>query len=229
MRILPTTFLLSTFALASCEASPDSASAAAPAEEPAPAAALETSEAAATDSSMAEADTSMNTNPAPAMSPTIPTDSVYALEATTLAGEAVRLDRYAGKVVLFVNVASKCGYTRQYEGLQALHEELGGEDFAIVGIPSNDFGGQEPGSAAEIAAFCTENYGVTFDMLAKVGTKEGDSPIFDALAGMTGERPGWNFCKYVVSPDGTDARFFSSGATPTGDEIRGAITAMRTN
>lgn len=153
--------------------------------------------------------------------------SIHALTAETLDGESIGLDRYAGKVVVFVNVASKCGYTRQYEDLQALHAELGGDGFAVVGIPSNDFGGQEPGTADEIRAFCTDNYGVTFDMLAKTGTKEGDSPIFDSLARMTGERPTWNFCKYVVSPDGTSAKFFASSAKPGGDELRGAIDAMR--
>ena len=150
-------------------------------------------------------------------------DSVYALSATTLAGESVDLARYEGKVTLFVNVASRCGYTPQYAGLQKLHEELGGEGFAIVGVPSNDFGGQEPGSAAEIQAFCQENYGVTFDMLAKQGTKEGDSPLFDRLAELSGERPGWNFCKFVVGPDGRTARFFSSRVAPNSSELATAI------
>ncbi|MFT6833695.1 MAG: glutathione peroxidase [Planctomycetota bacterium] len=156
----------------------------------------------------------------------IPADSVYALSMKSLSGEEVSLSKYAGKVTVFVNVASKCGYTKQYADLQKLHEELGGEDFALVGIPSNDFGGQEPGSAAEIQAFCSENYGVTFDMLEKVGTKEGNSAIFDKLAGLTGERPGWNFCKYVVSKDGTAAQFYKSGAKPLGKELRGSIDEM---
>ncbi|WP_145201925.1 glutathione peroxidase [Planctomycetes bacterium Poly30] len=158
--------------------------------------------------------------------PEIPSESVYALSMNTLGGEPVDLSKYAGKVTVFVNVASKCGYTPQYADLQKLSEELGGEDFALVGIPSNDFGGQEPGTAEEIQAFCSENYGVTFDMLEKVGTKEGDSAIFDALATMTGKRPGWNFCKYVVSKDGTSALFFESKAKPTGPELRGAIDKM---
>jgi glutathione peroxidase len=156
-------------------------------------------------------------------------DSVYSLTATSLAGDPVELASYQGKLTLFVNVASECGYTPQYTGLQALYEELGGEDFAIVGIPSNDFGAQEPGSAQEIEAFCQENYGVTFAMLEKVGTKEGDSPLFDRLAELSGERPGWNFCKYLVSRDGTEARFFKSGVTPEGPELRAAIDAMRAN
>lgn len=155
--------------------------------------------------------------------------AVYGLAAQTLEGEDVSLDQYSGKVTVFVNVASKCGYTRHYAGLQKLHEELGGEDFAVVGIPSNDFGGQEPGSAEEIRAFCTENYGVTFDMLAKSGTKEGDSPIFDRFAELTGERPGWNFCKFVVSKDGGDVKFFPSKIAPDSQELRGAIDAFMAN
>lgn len=157
----------------------------------------------------------------------VPSDSVYALSMKSLAGDDVDLSKYAGKVTVFVNVASKCGYTPQYGDLQKLHEELGGEDFALVGIPSNDFGGQEPGSAEEIQAFCSENYGVTFDMLEKVGTKEGDSEIFDRLASLTGERPGWNFCKYVVSKDGTAGAFFESGAKPLGSELRDKISEMQ--
>ena len=152
---------------------------------------------------------------------------VYRLEATSLSGDAMPLSSLQGKVTVFVNVASKCGYTPQYAGLQALQAELGGDDFTVVGIPSNDFGGQEPGSAEQIQAFCQENYGVTFPMLAKVGTKEGNSPIFDELAGMTGARPNWNFCKYVVSKDGSEARFFKSGVGPDSAELRGAIAEYR--
>ena len=153
-------------------------------------------------------------------------DSVYALSAEALGGEPVELARYEGKVTLFVNVASRCGYTSQYSGLQKLHEELGGEGFAIVGVPSNDFGGQEPGSPSEIQAFCQENYGVTFDMLAKQGTKEGDSPLFDRLAELSGERPGWNFCKFVVGPDGRTARFFPSRVAPNSPELATAIEEL---
>lgn len=156
----------------------------------------------------------------------IPADSVYALSSESLGGEPVDLGRYQGKVTLFVNVASKCGYTPQYAGLQALHAANGGDGFAVVGVPSNDFGGQEPGSAAEIQAFCQENYGVDFDMLTKQGTKEGQSPLFDRLADLTGERPSWNFCKYVVSADGTKARFFPSSTRPDSPELAAAIAEL---
>jgi glutathione peroxidase len=157
----------------------------------------------------------------------LPDSSVYRVSAKTLAGEDLDLSAYQGKVTMFVNVASKCGYTPQYKDLQELHEELGGEGFAIVGVPSNDFGGQEPGTPQEITAFCQENYGVTFQMLEKQGTKEGASPLFDRLAALTeGKRPGWNFCKYVVSKDGATAQFFESAAKPGGQEIRSAIESL---
>lgn len=153
-------------------------------------------------------------------------DSVYALSAETLAGEAVDLEKYDGKVTLFVNVASRCGYTPQYAGLQALHEAQGGDGFAVVGVPSNDFGSQEPGTAEEIQTFCEENYGVSFDMLSKQSTKSGASPLFDRLADLSGERPSWNFCKYVVSADGTRAKFFPSSTRPDSPELAAAIAEM---
>jgi len=153
--------------------------------------------------------------------------TVYSLDATSLGGDAMPLSALQGKVTVFVNVASKCGYTPQYAGLQKLQEELGGDDFTVVGVPSNDFGGQEPGTAEEIQAFCQANYGVTFPMLTKTGTKDGDSPLFDALAGLTGSRPNWNFCKYVVSKDGNEARFFKSGAGPDSTQLRDAIAEFR--
>lgn len=166
--------------------------------------------------------------PAPEAASSPAADAVYAIEASALTGEAMPLSSLQGKVTVFVNVASKCGYTPQYAGLQKLQEELGGEDFTVVGVPSNDFGGQEPGSAEEIQAFCQDNYGVTFPMLAKMGTKEGDSPLFDELAALTGgDRPNWNFCKYVVSKDGTQARFFKSGAGPESSALREAIAEFR--
>ncbi|MEM6672312.1 MAG: glutathione peroxidase [Planctomycetota bacterium] len=181
----------------------------------------------ATDSSAQEASGDETSATADEPSATAPAaDSVYALSTETLAGEAVDLDRYQGKVTLFVNVASRCGYTPQYEGLQALYEAEGGDGFAVVGVPSNDFGGQEPGTASEIQTFCEENYGVSFDMLTKQSTKEGASPLFDRLAELTGERPSWNFCKYVVSADGTRARFFKSSTTPDSPELAAAIAEL---
>ena len=131
---------------------------------------------------------------------------------------------YAGKVVLVVNTASQCGYTGQYKGLQALHEKYGQQGLVVLGFPANDFGGQEPGTAEEIATFCRKNYGVTFPMFAKVVTKkgEGQSPIYSFL-GKAGELPAWNFGKYLVGRDGRVLAYFSSKVAPESKELRDAI------
>ena len=101
-------------------------------------------------------------------------------------------------MTLVVNTASECGYTPQYEGLEQLHRELSPKGFSVLGFPSNDFGGQEPGSAQQIAEFCRKNYGVTFPMFAKLSTRPGagQSPIYTFL-GASGHLPAWNFSKYV--------------------------------
>jgi glutathione peroxidase len=159
---------------------------------------------------------------------TADSDTLYSGTVQTLEGETVDLSSYKGKVTLVVNVASQCGFTPQYEGLQKLHEELGGDDFAILAFPSNDFGGQEPGSADEIREFCSSKYGVEFAMFEKIPVKAAGNPVYDKLASMTGgERPSWNFCKYVVSKDGTKAKFFKSGTKPDSKELRDAIASMR--
>ena len=130
---------------------------------------------------------------------------VYSLETQTLEGEPVPLSAYVGKVSLVVNVASKCGLTPQYEALQALHEELGPQGFTVLAFPCNDFGGQEPGSPAEIRTFCTDNYDVSFPIFAKLQTKEGDgqSELYSLLGTKTGDLPGRNFGKYLIAHDGT--------------------------
>jgi glutathione peroxidase len=151
-------------------------------------------------------------------------DSLYALEATTLQGARASLSQYAGKVTLVVNVASQCGYTPQYAGLQKLHDELFGRGFSVLGFPSNDFGSQEPGSAEEIQAFCRKNYGVSFPMFSKVVTKAGasQSPVY-AFLGKGGVLPAWNFGKYVVGKDGKVLAYFPSKVTPDSRELREAI------
>jgi glutathione peroxidase len=151
-------------------------------------------------------------------------ESFYALQTTTLQGRPANLADYAGKVTLVVNVASKCGYTPQYAGLQKLHDELKGRGFSVLGFPSNDFGAQEPGTAEEIATFCQKNYGVTFPMFAKVVTKagEGQSPIY-AFLGKGGELPAWNFGKYLVGRDGKVIAYFPSKVAPESKELRDAI------
>ena len=150
--------------------------------------------------------------------------SLYDLRTTSLLGEPADLGSYRGKVTLVVNVASECGYTPQYEGLEKLHRELSGKGFAVLGFPSNDFGGQEPGSAQQIATFCRLTYDVTFPMFAKVSTLVGpsQSPVYKFL-GATGHLPAWNFSKYVVGKDGKVVAFFPSEVTPEAPALRNAI------
>ena len=154
----------------------------------------------------------------------MPEGSFYALKTTTLQGQPADLAQYAGKVALVVNVASQCGYTPQYAGLQKLYDEYKDRGLVVLGFPSNDFGGQEPGSADEIATFCKKNYGVTFPMFSKVVTKAGQdqSPVY-ALLGKSGSLPAWNFSKYLVAKDGTVLQFFPSKVAPEAAELRKAI------
>ena len=150
--------------------------------------------------------------------------SLYDLEVTSLDGKPADLGDYRGKVTLVVNVASQCGYTPQYEGLERLHRELAGKGFAVLGFPSNDFGGQEPGTAGEIKAFCRTKYGVSFPMFSKIVTKPGpgQSPVY-AFLGQSGDLPRWNFGKYVVGRDGRVVAYFPSRVTPDAAELRASI------
>jgi glutathione peroxidase len=160
------------------------------------------------------------TNPAEPM----PMD-LYALHSPALDGKDVDLAAYRGKVTLVVNVASECGFTPQYAGLQQLHGEFADRGFAVLGFPSNDFGGQEPGTPDQIRSFCTSKYGVDFPLFGKVKTKAGDgqSPVYDLLGKATGSLPNWNFCKYVVGKDGKPLAFFASRTAPDASELRAAI------
>ena len=153
-----------------------------------------------------------------------PSSSFYDLQTRTLQGQPAELAVYKGKVTLVVNTASECGYTPQYEGLEKLHRELSPKGFAVLGFPSNDFGGQEPGSAQEIAEFCKKNYGVTFPMFAKLSTQPGpdQSSIYRYL-GASGHLPSWNFSKYVIGKDGRVIAFFPSAVTPESAELRSTI------
>ncbi len=157
--------------------------------------------------------------------------SLYDLRTQTLLGRPADLAAYRGKVTLVVNVASECGYTPQYDGLEKLHRELSPKGFSVLGFPSNDFGGQEPGTAQQIAEFCRRNYGVTFPMFEKLSTQPGpgQSPIYRFL-GASGHLPAWNFSKYVVGKDGKVVAFFPSAIAPESPELRAAIQkAMATN
>ena len=150
--------------------------------------------------------------------------SFYDLKTKSLDGKPADLGAYKGKVSLVVNVASKCGYTPQYDGLEKLHKELQPKGVNVLGFPSNDFGNQEPGTAEEIITFCKATYGVTFPMFEKVVTKAGagQSPIY-AFLGASGNLPAWNFSKYVIGKDGKVVAFFPSKVTPESPELRAAI------
>jgi len=150
--------------------------------------------------------------------------SFYDLKVHTLAGQSADLGVYKGSVSLVVNVASKCGLTPQYDGLEKLHREFASKGFNVLGFPSNDFGGQEPGTPDQIAEFCRTKYDVTFPMFEKVVTKSGQaqSPVY-AFIGASGSIPSWNFAKYVVGKDGSIREFFGSRVAPDAPELRAAI------
>ncbi|MGQ0801299.1 MAG: glutathione peroxidase [Pseudomarimonas sp.] len=134
---------------------------------------------------------------------------------------------YAGKVLLIVNTASKCGFTPQYEGLEALHERLQARGFAVLGFPSNDFMGQEPGSEKEIAEFCTLTYGVKFPMFEKVVVKgDAATPLYRDLAKATGQEPGWNFHKYLIDRSGKVVANFGSRTAPDDVEMLAKIERL---
>ncbi len=157
-------------------------------------------------------------------------DSLYQLSTRTLEGQPADLRAYAGKVALVVNVASQCGYTPQYTGLEKLYADLKGRGFVVLGFPSNDFGGQEPGTAVEIRQFCSLNYDVTFPLFEKVVTKAGaaQSPVYANLQKQSGELPSWNFAKYLVGKDGKVVKFYKSDVKPDDAGLRKDIeTALR--
>ena len=157
-----------------------------------------------------------------------PVTSLYDLKVNSLDGKPVDLAQYKGHVVIVVNTASKCGFTPQYKGLEQLYKDYQDKGVVILGFPSNDFGGQEPGSAAEIATFCSSKYDVTFPMFEKVKTKGADiSPVYAFLT--TGfPAPTWNFCKYLVDKNGKVLKEFPSKITPESTDLRGAIdTALK--
>jgi glutathione peroxidase len=155
--------------------------------------------------------------------------SVHALSVTDIDGHAVKLDAYRGKVLLIVNVASECGYTPQYEGLQALFKKYESQGLVVLGFPCNQFGEQEPGSNAEIKTFCYTNYHVTFPMFAKIdvnGAKR--DPLYTTLAGKDSPFPGnikWNFSKFLIGRDGTIVKRFDSGVEPDAPELVKAVEA----
>jgi glutathione peroxidase len=135
--------------------------------------------------------------------------------------------QYRGKVLLVVNTASQCGYTPQYEGLEKLYEKYKGRGLVVLGFPSNDFGGQEPGSNKEIAKFCEANYGVSFPMFTKTSVAKGAvNPFYEKLAKATGARPGWNFHKYLVDRRGARAASFVTAVEPNDPKLIGEIERL---
>jgi len=145
--------------------------------------------------------------------------------------EVVNLgEAYANKVVLVVNTASKCGFTPQYEGLESLYEEYGDAGLVVLGFPSNDFMGQEPGTEAEIQEFCRLTYSVKFPMFEKVSVKEGDAhPFYVELAAESGTYPTWNFHKYLIGKDGKLIAQFGPRTKPYDEELLGSIQAALAN
>jgi len=156
--------------------------------------------------------------------------SFYDFKMKDLEGKEVDFSTFKGKKILVVNVASKCGYTPQYEALQELYKEYG-DKVVILGFPANNFGGQEPGSNDEIKTFCSANYGVTFPMFEKVSVKGFDKhPIYRWLSdpemnGWNDKEPSWNFCKYLLDEKGELIKFYPSAVEPMSEEILGLITA----
>lgn len=155
--------------------------------------------------------------------------TVYDFTLNSIDGQPMSLSSFRGKVVLLVNVASKCGFTPQYTALEALYEKYKGRGFVIVGIPANNFGSQEPGTNAEIKTFCESKYHVTFPMMAKVSVKGTDiTPLYQFLTDKganpkTGGEIGWNFTKFLVDADGKVVARFDSKVEPDSPEVSSAI------
>lgn len=148
--------------------------------------------------------------------------SIYQFSLTTIDGKPAPLSDFDGKVLLLVNVASECGFTSQYTGLQALHQKYADSGLVVMGIPSNDFGGQEPGSEAEIEEFCSSKYAVTFPLFSKVGVKENPHPLYAYLQGTKGAVE-WNFTKFLIGREGEVIEKFPSAVKPDSKELTSAI------
>ncbi|WP_419238869.1 glutathione peroxidase [Photobacterium leiognathi subsp. mandapamensis] len=144
---------------------------------------------------------------------------IYDFEVKNITGDMLSLEKYQGKVLLIVNTASECGFTPQYETLQALFDKYKDQGLVILGFPCNQFGGQEPGTEAEIAQSCLVNYGVTFPMFSKVDVKGAQAdPLFTylvkALPGLLGANIKWNFTKFLIAPNGTPVKRYAPTTKP---------------
>jgi len=155
--------------------------------------------------------------------------SLYEFSVKSNDGKDVSLAQYKGKALLIVNTASECGYTPQYKGLEELYQQYKGQGLEILAFPSNDFGGQEPGSDAEIKKFCELKYKTTFPLFAKIPVK-GDAahPLYKYLTGLkdNGGEVKWNFNKFLVKPDGTVVAHLASGADPTSADVKKQVEAV---
>lgn len=155
--------------------------------------------------------------------------TVYSHKVKAIDGKEIDLSQYKGKTLLIVNTASQCGYTKQYDGLEALYSKYKGKGLVVMGFPSNDFGGQEPGSNDEIKKFCQTKFSVDFPLFAKGPVKGAEKqPLFDTLtknAPQTGEIK-WNFEKFLVSPQGQVVGRFDSKVTPEDPKLTQAIEAQ---
>ena len=159
----------------------------------------------------------------------IAASSVHDIKINTLEGKPASLGDYKGKVVLVVNVASKCGLTPQYNALQALHAKFAAKGFTVIGVPCNDFGSQEPGAPEEIQKFCKDNYQVSFPLFEKVHVKgAGQHPLYARLTGQGAEFPGeikWNFGKFLIGRDGKVLKRFEPQTKPDAEEVLTAVEA----
>jgi glutathione peroxidase len=150
-------------------------------------------------------------------------NGIHAFELKSIDGQVVSLERYAGKVLLVVNVASECGFTPQYGDLQGLYEKYRDRGLEVLGVPSNDFGAQEPGTNPEIASFCESRYGVTFPLFEKVAVKgPARHPLYAFLTTQAGDVT-WNFNKFLVARDGSVRRRYESKVAPLGAELAEAV------
>ena len=155
--------------------------------------------------------------------------SAFDFHLTALNGQPLPLSVFAGRPLIVVNTASKCGFTPQYKSLQKLWEDMKDEGLVVLGVPSNDFGNQEPGDAATIGAFCEKNYGVTFPLAAKVHVRGAAAdPLFQWLSENGGyfARPRWNFYKYLIGKDGKLKDWFGSITSPEAGRFRRAVRDM---
>lgn len=151
-------------------------------------------------------------------------NSIHDFTMKSIDGEAVPLSGYRGKTVLLVNVASKCGHTPQYAGLEALYRKYKDRGLVVVGVPANNFGGQEPGTNEDIKTFCKRNYDVTFPMMAKVSVKgEDTAPLYQYLTTVTEGEIKWNFTKFLVDRDGKVVARFEPKVAPDSPEVVAAV------